>query len=194
MSFPSLLPNSWHCGECSCNHKLLSSNPYIQYLWTIWFWMFLPVAGTLQSLALSNLVNSWSSMKQLSLGKDQVTCLPFGNSFPHKIFQCQDSLEEIYLKRDEVRASLSLEEGWSLQGERELHSPESCSGLGSRRSSPRIEKEERNDGGARNTELGSETENQRLNWKWKEGKFFYVFGQMHEWRKNLIYFAEWNKV
>ena len=68
---------------------------------------------------------------------------------------------------------------------RKLYSPESCSGLGSWRNNPRTKKEEWKDEGARNTERGAETENGRLNRKWKEGEILYYW-MMNEEKNNIF--------
>lgn len=184
-------PVAGHFEECSCHQRLLS-NTHIQSLWTMWFWMFLPVVGTSQSLASSKLVNSWSSMKCPTFGKGNFRFQPsLWKFFPIKFSNVRIPLKKYTLKEMKLELHrVFKKEGWCrcMQGDREIYSPESCSGLRKWKTIHRKEKDEhrldqeKEDGGPRNTGWGRKVENQRLNWKWK-GNFFHSFQQMDEWRK-----------
>ena len=95
MSFPSLSPNSWHCGKCSCIYKLLSINPDTIFF-DILVLCVLAGGGDIAKPCLVQ-VDQYLIFHEAPVTQErpfQVTSLHFGISFPHKIFQCQDILEE----------------------------------------------------------------------------------------------------
>ena len=103
--------------------------------------------GTLQSLALSKLANSWSLMMQLLLvkGHFRLHTIPLENLFPIKLSSIGIALEKYSLK--EMKLGLQWvfkKESWYryLQGGGGLYSLESFSGLRSTRSISRKGKEE----------------------------------------------------
>ena len=175
-------PIDGHCGECTYIHKLLSRNPDIIFFDIL----LLDVLAGGGDIAKPCLVQVGQHMifHEAPVTQErsfQVTSLHFGNLFPIKFSNVRISWKTYTLKEMSQGFSESSKRRTDLWKDRELYSPESCSGLGSWRNNPRTEKQEWKDEGARNTEWGSETENHRLNWKWKEGKLFILLDD--EWRK-----------